>query len=382
MNVDDEPPGIGKQKSGVVGDGAYIEHNPGYVVGELRCTDAFEKAVVDHFDRSAVQRWVQMRAIKIKVDAVRARNAGGLIGHLILQINGDAGIDRRGPVADSAHQGDLPGVQGRECAGLEPIRYSRLWRRLDGRRRHGWRGTRWRRVLLRLDRRRGHSLRGMRLLRPDGGGQHRVPFRSVMGLTGGMFFLMDVVQLELGLLCQRALWVDLEELLKCFLSVIAIAQVTAVDLTLGEEGGEAVAAGRILHAQEFVLADGVAEQSLIGKVAAFFGEELSHGEHTGIGFGRSGIAVVNRAIGIENPVVGELSTLRLRTGFEGRTLALRTVKRAGGTGVRGKAPEKNGKDDARLPSRLHAASRTKRTEQTRGRGHSCGSGSEPFLRQS
>ena len=176
------------------------------------------------------------------------------------------------------------------------------------------------------------------------------------------------------MLCQRALGVELEELLKCFLGLIAIDQVTAVDLTLGEEGGETVAAGGVLRAQEFVLADGVAEQFLIGEVAAFFGEKLSHGEHTGIGFGRRGIAMVNRAIGVENPVVGKLGALRLRMGFQGRTQALGAVKRAGGTGVCGKTPEKNGGEDARLPSRLHAASRAERTEQTRGREHSCGSG--------
>ncbi len=109
-------------------------------------------------------------------------------------------------------------------------------------------------------------------------------------------------------------------------------------------------------------------------MTAFFGEELGHGEHTGIGFGRGGIAMVDRAIGVENPVVGKLGALRLRTGFQGRTEALGTVKRTGGTGVCGKTPEKDGGDDARLPSRLHAASRAERTEQTRGREHSCGSG--------
>src|ERR1700722_17187409 len=108
-------------------------------------------------------------------------------------------------------------------------------------------------------------------------------------------------------------------------------------------------------------------------MAAFFGEELGHGEHTGIGFGRCGIAVVNGAIGVKNPVVGKLGALRLRMSFEGRTETLGTVKRAGGTGVRGKTAEKDG-DDARLPSRLHAASRAERTERTRGREHSCGSG--------
>ncbi len=103
------------------------------------------------------------------------------------------------------------------------------------------------------------------LLRLDGGRQHSVLSRGVTGLTSRMFLPVDVVQLELGLLCQRVLRVDLEELLKCFLGLIAIDQVTAVDLTLGEEGGEAVAAGGVLRAQEFVLADGLAEQPLIGK---------------------------------------------------------------------------------------------------------------------
>ena len=129
------------------------------------------------------------------------------------------------------------------------------------------------------------------------------------------------------MLRQRVLRVDLEKLLELLLGLIAIDQVVAVDLTLGEEGGEAVLAGRILQAQEFVLADGVVEQCWIGEMAAFFGEELSHGENTGIGFGGCGIAMVDGAIGVENPVVGELSTLRLRTGFESCTLVLRTLKR-------------------------------------------------------
>ncbi len=101
----------------------------------------------------------------------------------------------------------------------------------------------------------------MRLLRPDGSCQNGVPFRGVMGLPGWMLFLVDFVQLELGLLCQRVLRVDLEKLLELILGLIAIDQVVAVDLTLGEEGGEAVLAGRILQAQEFVLADGVVEES-------------------------------------------------------------------------------------------------------------------------
>src|SRR5580658_10114850 len=212
------------------------------------------------------------------------------------------------------------------------------------------------------------------LLRLNGGRQHSVLSRGVTGLTSRMFLPVDVVQLELGLLCQRVIGVELEELLKCFLGLFAIDQVTAVDLTLGEEGGEAVAAGGVLRAQELVLADGVSEQCLVGEMAALFGEKLGHGEHTGIGFGRCGIAVVNGAIGVENPVVAKLGALRLRMGFQGRTEALRTVKRAGGTGVRGKTAEKDGRDDARLPSRLHAASRAERTERTRGREHSCGSG--------
>ncbi len=76
MNVDDQAPGIGKQKGRVVGDRTYVEHNPGDVVGELRCTDAFEEAVVDDFDGLAVQPWVQARAVEIKVDAVRTRARG------------------------------------------------------------------------------------------------------------------------------------------------------------------------------------------------------------------------------------------------------------------------------------------------------------------
>ena len=58
----------------------------------------------------------------------------------------------------------------------------------------------------------------MRLLRLDGSGQNGVPFRGVMGLPGWMFFLVDFVQLELGLLCQRVLRVDLRNCWNLFLA--------------------------------------------------------------------------------------------------------------------------------------------------------------------
>ncbi len=61
---------------------------------------------------------------------------------------------------------------------------------------------------------------------------------------------------------------------------------------------------------------------MIGEEAAFFGQQLGHGEHAGIGFGRCGIVVVDGAIGIENPVVVKPGTLRLRTGFQGLPQAL------------------------------------------------------------
>ena len=49
MDINDQPPGIGKQKGRVVRNRTYVQHNTSHIVGKLRDADAFEKSVVDDF---------------------------------------------------------------------------------------------------------------------------------------------------------------------------------------------------------------------------------------------------------------------------------------------------------------------------------------------
>ena len=120
-----------------------------------------------------------------------------------------------------------------------------------------------------------------------------------------------------------------------------VAEVALVDFAFGEERAETVAAGRILAAEEFKLADGVVEGFLVLEDAAFFGEDVSDGGHGGIGAGRGGIAVVDGAVGFEDVLVLEASALLLGAAFEGFAEAFgvgeggeigpRSIARLGGT---------------------------------------------------
>ena len=183
MNVDDEPPRVGKEKGGVVGNRADVEHDAGDVVGELRGADAFEEAVVDDFYRLAVQDGFQARAIEIKVDAVRVGDAGSLISDLILQVDGDAGIDGRGPMANAADQRYPAGVGDGDYR--VRLRLLCWWLRLRLRQV----GLSRRRGLLRLNGRRRCGFP----LRFDGGREDCVSAAGMMDWLGGMLQLTQLL---------------------------------------------------------------------------------------------------------------------------------------------------------------------------------------------
>ena len=141
--------------------------------------DAFEKAIIGNFHGFAVERRLQPGAVQVEVDAVGAGYPGSLIRYLVLQVDGDARVDRGGPVTDSTDQRDLPGVQGLRSGGWSfgscGSGRSRLNRRRsfdDGLLTRGWGG----------------------LLRFDGRGQHgAVDGRTSRGaaILVRMFFLLD-----------------------------------------------------------------------------------------------------------------------------------------------------------------------------------------------
>jgi hypothetical protein len=126
----------------------------------------------------------------------------------------------------------------------------------------------------------------------------------------------DIFKLGAGFNAELALRIETEEILVSGLRPGEVAEAALVNFAFGEQRAEAVAAGGILAAEKFILADGVVEGFLILEDAAFFGEEVGDGGNGGVGTGRGGIAMVNGAVGVENAIVLEAGALLLRAAFE------------------------------------------------------------------
>ena len=177
---------------------------------------------------------------------------------------------------------------------------------------------------------------------------------------------------------QRVLRVNIEELLKPLPGRTAITQVVTVNFALGDKGGKTIAAERVLQAQEFVLADGVVQELFVGEETAFFAEKLGHDQDAGVSPGGCGVVVVDGAVGVQHPLVGQDGPVGFGTSLESGSQPLSTLKRrqagelpCGRGGVSGKGGEENSKYGERPPGRRHAALRAERTERTRGTEHSC-----------
>jgi hypothetical protein len=120
---------------------------------------------------------------------------------------------------------------------------------------------------------------------------------------------MDLAELGASFHVQRMLRIEAEEGLIERLSLAEIAEVALVNFGFGEQRAEAVTAGGILMAEEFIL-------------AAFLSQKIGNGGDGGVGLRRAGIAVVDGAIGIEHVLVLKAGALLLGTTFEGFAEAL------------------------------------------------------------
>ncbi len=104
MDIDNEPVRIGQQKRRVLRHVIHIQHDARAVAGVLRGADAFQKAIIHYFKALADQFRRQPGAMQIEEDAIRARHTRCLVLHGIAQVNGDARVRGRGPVANARHQ--------------------------------------------------------------------------------------------------------------------------------------------------------------------------------------------------------------------------------------------------------------------------------------
>ncbi len=101
----------------------------------------------------------------------------------------------------------------------------------------------------------------------------------------GDFVAANIFELRAGFDGERVLRIKAQEILIRGFCVGKIAEVALINFSLGEQRRVAEAAGGVLVAKEFVLADGVAESFLILKDAAFFGKQVGNGGDGGVGFG-------------------------------------------------------------------------------------------------
>ncbi len=103
MYINDEAVGIGQQESRVVGDVIDLEHDAHHAFLKLRDAHATQKTVGD-LEGFADQGGSQLGIVQVEENPVRIGDATGLVLDFLLQIDGDAGVVRRGPVADSGDE--------------------------------------------------------------------------------------------------------------------------------------------------------------------------------------------------------------------------------------------------------------------------------------
>ena len=327
MHVDDEPWRALQEKGGVVAEAVHVENDARGVGRGLRGTDAGQEAVVGDFHGAPGKLRREPRSVKVEENAIGIGDARGLIADLLLEVNRHAGVVGRGPMPNARDQRQLAAARRRRrihqprvfsgrggCAGR---RLGGILRNLGGRLRRGkialfdsWIGCGLARIAgSKRGGRRSSSRRELlwRLRRSSHG---RVAMRAGtrgavrrLGVCGSNLVAANVVQLAAGLCAERILRIETQKILVDSLRLLQVPQVALVDFPFGQQGAEAVAAAGVLVPQKFILADSVVESLVLLKDAPLFGKQIGNGGDRRIGPGRSGIAMVDGAVGVEDPLV-------------------------------------------------------------------------------
>jgi hypothetical protein len=138
-----------------------------------------------------------------------------------------------------------------------------------------------------------------------------------LGMLRGEVLRVDLFQSAASLFAEGAVRVLFQEGLEGGLCVASVVKVVEVDCSFGEQSGGAVVAAGVFAAKEFVLADGVVEGLFFLEDASLLGEQVGDGEDAGVGFGRSGVVVVDGAEEVENAGVVAPAAVVFRARFEG-----------------------------------------------------------------
>ena len=129
-------------------------------------------------------------------------------------------------------------------------------------------------------------------------------------------FAVKIRYLALCIFCQAVLWIAVQKLFKGTPCLLSIVEVVFINLTDREEGVASIFAARILPPQELILCNGLIQNLVVVEAAAHFDQRLRHRDHAGICLGRGGRAVVDAAVGIEDPLVVAPRTLAGRASIK------------------------------------------------------------------
>ena len=113
VNINDEPVRVRQQESVVARQVVHFQHNPR--APRLKFGDAnFLQEAIVHVEGLAHQRRSQFGVAQVEENAVWIRDALGIELHFLLDVNGDAGVVGRGPVANAsdARQRAAAGARG------------------------------------------------------------------------------------------------------------------------------------------------------------------------------------------------------------------------------------------------------------------------------
>src|SRR5579884_2116025 len=231
--------------------------------------------------------------MQVKEDAVRIGDTRGLVLCFVLQIYGDAGVDRSRPVANASHQRQ-PALTRRGRRSIHGC-FTQLWsferflrvsrfhergRLLPG----SFNGlsSRSRVCFSRFCRRCGWLWPWCAFCLGDG--MLSAPFCN--------FLFADVAQFLAGLVGERAFGIELQKLLKGLSGTVAIIQIVKVDFAFCQQGAVAKTAARILSAQKFILPNGVMQGLFILEEAALFSQKTGDGRNAGVGLWRCRVSVI------------------------------------------------------------------------------------------
>src|ERR1019366_4592242 len=262
---------------------------------EFGNANLLQEAIVDvkglsHQGRS------QFSVAQVEENAVGMRDALRPELHFLLNVNSDASVVRRGPVANSGHtrQGATTGARG----------VSRFGRVVGV-------GTGI-----------AFAIRRPLLAR-------RLPRRTFHFVGVGVDFLHRGA----GIIGQTVARIAMQKVFEDRARLFGIVEIVLVDLANRKERVEAVFAAGIFLAQEAVLFDGAAQNLVVVKAPPHLDHEFGGRYHARVRLRRGGRAEVNAAVRVDHALVFAASALSNGTAIESLPHAFRFGKLLTGPGV-------------------------------------------------